>query len=80
MHTEMWEHAAVQDNLALLRRRGVHVLEPAEGRLAGGDFGKGRLPEPEEVVAALEAIWLLTLALGGAALAPRPWAGRTCVG
>ena len=56
MHTEMWEHPAVQYNLALLRRRGVHVLEPAEGRLAGGDFGPGRLREPEEVVAALEAV------------------------
>jgi phosphopantothenoylcysteine decarboxylase / phosphopantothenate---cysteine ligase len=56
MHTEMWEHPAVQDNLALLHRRGVHVLEPAEGRLAGGDYGKGRLREPEEVVAALEAV------------------------
>jgi len=57
MHTEMWEHPAVQDNLALLRRRGTHVLPPADGRLAGGDFGKGRLREPEEVVAALEAIF-----------------------
>ncbi len=56
MHTEMWEHPAVQDNLTLLRRRGVHVLDPAEGRLAGGDYGKGRLREPEEVVAALEAV------------------------
>lgn len=56
MHAEMWEHAAVQDNVALLRRRGVHVLEPAEGRLAGGDFGKGRLPEPEAIVAALAAM------------------------
>jgi len=56
MHTEMWEHPAVQDNLALLRRRGVHVLAPAEGRLARGDFGQGRLREPEEVVAALTAI------------------------
>ena len=41
MHTEMWEHPAVQDNLATLRRRGVHVVEPAEGRLAGGDVGTG---------------------------------------
>ncbi len=46
MHTEMWEHPAVQDNLAVLRRRGVHVVEPAEGRLAGGDRGAGRLAEP----------------------------------
>src|ERR1700736_4827719 len=34
MHTEMWEHPAVQDNLALLRRRGVHVVETGGGRLA----------------------------------------------
>jgi phosphopantothenoylcysteine decarboxylase/phosphopantothenate--cysteine ligase len=52
MHTEMWEHSAVQDNVALLRRRGVQVLEPDEGRLAGGDVGKGRLPAPERIVAA----------------------------
>ena len=56
MHTEMWEHPAVQDNIATLRRRGVHLLEPAEGRLAGGDYGMGRLREPEEIVAALAAI------------------------
>jgi phosphopantothenoylcysteine decarboxylase/phosphopantothenate--cysteine ligase len=73
MHTEMWEHPAVQDNLALLRRRGVHVLEPADGRLAGGDFGPGRLREPEEVVAALEAV-LVGERVGSAAVrvAPTP--------
>jgi len=49
MHTEMWEHPAVQENIATLRRRGVHVLEPATGRLAGGDLGAGRLPEPHQV-------------------------------
>jgi phosphopantothenoylcysteine decarboxylase/phosphopantothenate--cysteine ligase len=56
MHAEMWEHPAVQDNVALLRRRGAHVLEPVAGRLAGGDFGRGRLPEPEEIVAALAGV------------------------
>jgi phosphopantothenoylcysteine decarboxylase/phosphopantothenate--cysteine ligase len=56
MHTEMWEHPAVADNLARLRRRGVHVVEPATGRLAGGDVGAGRLAEPEEIVAAAEAL------------------------
>ena len=50
MHTEMWEHAAVQENLATLRRRGVHVVEPSNGRLAGGDLGEGRLAEPAVVV------------------------------
>src|SRR5919107_2657749 len=52
MHTEMWEHAATQDNVATLRARGVQVLEPAVGRLTGKDSGKGRLPEPEEIFAA----------------------------
>ena len=41
MHTEMWEHPAVVDNIATLRRRGVHIIEPDAGRLAGGDIGKG---------------------------------------
>lgn len=56
MHTEMWEHPAVQHNLDVLRRRGVHVVEPAEGRLAGGDIGKGRLAEPPEIVAAVRGL------------------------
>jgi phosphopantothenoylcysteine decarboxylase/phosphopantothenate--cysteine ligase len=46
MHTEMWEHKAVQENLMTLRRRGVYVIDPAEGRLAGGDIGVGRLADP----------------------------------
>ncbi len=56
MHTEMWEHPAVQDNLALLRRRGVHVVEPDEGRLAGGDSGTGRLAAPQHIVAEVERV------------------------
>ena len=43
MHTEMWEHPAVTENLATLRRRGVHVVPPESGRLAGGDEGVGRM-------------------------------------
>ncbi|MYX22814.1 phosphopantothenoylcysteine decarboxylase, partial [Streptomyces sp. SID8380] len=35
MHTEMWEHPATRENVATLRRRGVHVIEPASGRLTG---------------------------------------------
>lgn len=50
MHTEMWEHPAVVDNVALLRRRGVHVVDPEQGRLAGGDVGTGRLASPERIV------------------------------
>ncbi|MET0578946.1 MAG: bifunctional phosphopantothenoylcysteine decarboxylase/phosphopantothenate--cysteine ligase CoaBC, partial [Ilumatobacteraceae bacterium] len=56
MHTEMWEHPAVVDNLAVLRRRGVHVVEPGIGRLAGGDSGRGRLADPADIVAAAERI------------------------
>ena len=56
MHTEMWEHPAVADNIATLRRRGVHVVEPASGRLAGGDVGAGRLADPADIVAAAAAV------------------------
>jgi phosphopantothenoylcysteine decarboxylase/phosphopantothenate--cysteine ligase len=56
MHTEMWEHPAVQENLATLRRRGVHVVEPEVGRLAGGDQGAGRLARPAAIVAAVERV------------------------
>jgi phosphopantothenoylcysteine decarboxylase/phosphopantothenate--cysteine ligase len=55
MHTEMWEHPAVQDNLATLARRGVTIVPPEEGRLAGGDIGKGRLAAPVTIVEAVEA-------------------------
>jgi phosphopantothenoylcysteine decarboxylase/phosphopantothenate--cysteine ligase len=51
MHTEMWEHPATQANVAILRSRGVTVLEPAVGRLTGSDTGRGRLPEPAEIFA-----------------------------
>jgi phosphopantothenoylcysteine decarboxylase / phosphopantothenate---cysteine ligase len=54
MHTEMWEHPAVADNIAVLRRRGVVIVEPESGRLAGGDIGTGRLASPESIVAAVE--------------------------
>ncbi|MEO6123348.1 MAG: bifunctional phosphopantothenoylcysteine decarboxylase/phosphopantothenate--cysteine ligase CoaBC [Ilumatobacteraceae bacterium] len=57
MHTEMWEHPSVQDNLAVLRRRGVLVVEPDVGRLAGGDSGQGRLATPERIVAAIDQVF-----------------------
>jgi len=56
MHTEMWEHPAVQDNLAVLRRRGVQIVEPETGRLAGGDVGAGRLADPARIVEAAAAL------------------------
>lgn len=55
MHTEMWEHPAVTDNLATLRRRGVSVVEPGHGRLAGGDSGAGRLADVTDIMAVVTA-------------------------
>jgi phosphopantothenoylcysteine decarboxylase / phosphopantothenate---cysteine ligase len=50
MHTEMWEHASVRENLATLERRGVEIVPPESGRLAGGDSGEGRLADPDVIV------------------------------
>jgi len=50
MHTEMWEHPSVVDNIALLRRRGVHIVDPDSGHLAGGDDGVGRMAEPARIM------------------------------
>jgi phosphopantothenoylcysteine decarboxylase/phosphopantothenate--cysteine ligase len=67
MNNHMWEHPATQANVALLRARGVTVLEPGSGRLASkGEEGAGRMPEP---AALLEAIGALTRP---AATAPLP--------
>lgn len=49
MHTEMWENLATASNVATLRSRGFHVVDPAVGRLTGEDTGAGRLPEPEAI-------------------------------
>ena len=54
MHTEMWEQPAVQENLEVLEQRGVLIVAPESGRLAGGDLGHGRLAEPATVVAHVE--------------------------
>jgi len=57
MNNHMWEHAATQANVATLRARGVTVLEPGNGRLASkGEAGPGRLPEPTDLLAAIEAL------------------------
>jgi phosphopantothenoylcysteine decarboxylase/phosphopantothenate--cysteine ligase len=70
MHTEMWEHPATQANVAMLRSRGVQVVEPAVGRLTGKDSGKGRLPDPSE---------LYDLAVRALAARSRDLAGRRVV-
>jgi phosphopantothenoylcysteine decarboxylase/phosphopantothenate--cysteine ligase len=73
MHTEMWEHPATQANVAVLRSRGAVVAEPASGRLTGADSGKGRLPEPAEIVD------LARLLLARPDALPRDLAGRRVV-
>jgi phosphopantothenoylcysteine decarboxylase/phosphopantothenate--cysteine ligase len=52
MNVNMWEHPATQANLAILRRRGVTIVEPGSGYLACGMIGAGRLADPEQIVAA----------------------------
>ena len=73
MHTEMWEHPATVANVATLRARGVHVIDPAVGRLTGKDSGPGRLPEPEDIFALLQPY----LAGGAVPAGDKPLAGRT---
>lgn len=55
MNVRMWLHPATQRNVATLRGDGVTVMEPDEGEMACGEYGPGRLPEPEAIKAAIEA-------------------------
>jgi len=67
MNDRMYAAAATQSNLETLRERGVEVIEPEEGKLASrGEFGRGRLPDPEQLLARVEA----ALPAGS-----RPWDG-----
>ncbi|HEU5106901.1 MAG TPA: bifunctional phosphopantothenoylcysteine decarboxylase/phosphopantothenate--cysteine ligase CoaBC [Solirubrobacterales bacterium] len=67
MNDRMYGDAATQANLATLRERGVEVIEPDEGKLASrGEYGRGRLPDPEQLLARVEA------AIPGG---DRPWDG-----
>lgn len=67
MNDRMYADAATQANLTTLRERGVEVIEPGEGRLASrGEFGKGRLPDPADLLARIEAVLLA---------GERPWDG-----
>src|SRR3954451_21458427 len=66
MNVRMWRHEATRGNVARLRADGLTILEPDEGEMACGEYGPGRLPEPEAILAAIAD------ALGG----PAPLAGR----
>jgi phosphopantothenoylcysteine decarboxylase/phosphopantothenate--cysteine ligase len=56
MNVRMWQHAATMRNVVQLRQDGVAVMEPDEGEMACGEYGPGRLPEPERVVEAIAKI------------------------
>ncbi|MCJ7725851.1 MAG: bifunctional phosphopantothenoylcysteine decarboxylase/phosphopantothenate--cysteine ligase CoaBC [Acidimicrobiia bacterium] len=65
MHTEMWMNPATVRNMTLIRRDGRVVVGPGTGALAGGDEGRGRMSEPEEILAAVVGLF-----------SPGPLAGR----
>ena len=56
MNTRMWLHDATQENVGTLRARGVELVGPVEGELAEGEEGVGRMAEPEEIFARIEAL------------------------
>ena len=55
MNVRMWQHPATQRNLAMLRGDGIAIVGPNDGTMACGEFGPGRMAEPLEIVAAIEA-------------------------
>jgi len=55
MHTEMWENAATQKNVQILRERGILVIEPDTGRLTGNDVGSGRYPEISRLISEISS-------------------------
>ncbi|CCW17737.1 Phosphopantothenoylcysteine decarboxylase / Phosphopantothenoylcysteine synthetase [Sphingobium indicum BiD32] len=70
MNVRMWHHRATQRNLERLHADGVHIMTPDDGEMACGEFGTGRLPEPERIVAEVER--LLALPKGHDPLAGQP--------
>ena len=65
MNTNMYENPVTQKNLANLKERGVHIIEPASGHLACGTEGKGRLPEPSVLAETVEKFFVSSARLQG---------------
>ncbi len=65
MNVRMWEHPATRANLALLAERGVMTVGPNEGDMACGEYGFGRLAEPEEILAAVDDFFGASAPLSG---------------
>jgi phosphopantothenoylcysteine decarboxylase/phosphopantothenate--cysteine ligase len=81
MNDAMWEHPATRANVATLRERGVRVIDPGHGQLASkGEFGAGRLAEPAELLAAVEAVLAQRADHDGAAAAARTAAAADLAG
>lgn len=58
MNVHMLQHPAVRHNLSILKERGVHIIQPGVGQLACGYVGEGRLAEPEDIAAQIEAFFM----------------------
>ena len=71
MNVRMWLHPATVANMATLVERGVHVVQPNEGPMACNEFGPGRLAEPPEILAAIEAVLAPRVGSASAPLAGR---------
>jgi len=65
MNPLMWENAATQDNLATLKKRGVLFAGPTAGEMACGEFGLGRIAEPADILAAIDAFFSANKPLAG---------------
>jgi phosphopantothenoylcysteine decarboxylase/phosphopantothenate--cysteine ligase len=65
MNVRMWDHPATQANLEILKSRGVRRIGPNPGDMACGEYGMGRMSEPDEIVAALDAFFATSAALAG---------------
>lgn len=65
MDLDMWKHESTQSNIARLKSFGNHIIPPADGELASGLTGTGRLAEPEEILAVLHTFFSTTLPLSG---------------
>jgi phosphopantothenoylcysteine decarboxylase / phosphopantothenate---cysteine ligase len=76
MNVNMWNHAATQENIEMLRARGVKIVEPAEGYLACGMTGPGRLAGQDDIIAAVREVFQLKRDLEGETILVS--AGPTC--
>jgi phosphopantothenoylcysteine decarboxylase / phosphopantothenate---cysteine ligase len=56
MNVRMWEHPATKRNVATLKKDGVHFIGPNDGEMACGEYGPGRMAEPQEILEAIEAL------------------------